>query len=161
MLISRLNVLLFCCCSVCCFCCWKLNRVLLCRSVVLINCGALPFEHRTQMSASMPYSASITTILIVRGHILNLRQLTSAEIVLHFAFGIAKRNVLWWWPSVCVSVPGCMHYPDVTLENGSGCPLVVHYWQNCNWCTGFVAMATYMLNAKCQRGRQYSLCGWF
>ena len=29
----------------------------------------------------------------------------------------------------------------------------------CNRCTGFVAMATYVPNAKCQRGRMYTLYG--
>jgi len=33
--------------------------------------------------------------------------------------------------SACLSAAACPHYctdPDVTLESGRGCPLVVHYW---------------------------------
>jgi len=33
--------------------------------------------------------------------------------------------------SVCLSAAACPHYctdPDVTWRNGTGCPLVVHYW---------------------------------
>jgi len=64
-------------------------------------------------------------------------------LLLHLALGIGKQNVLWWRPSVCVCICLCVtvcvclsltafpHYcmdPDVTLESGSRCPLVVHCW---------------------------------
>ena len=45
-----------------------------------------------------------------------------------------RRNAYWSRPSVCLSVSLSLaafpHYctdPDVNWENGSGCPLVVHY----------------------------------
>jgi len=31
---------------------------------------------------------------------------------------------------------------DVSWESGRGCPLVVHYWVDCNRWTGFIAMTT-------------------
>ena len=40
-------------------------------------------------------------------------------------------------------------------------PYLCTFGQTCNRCTGFVAMATYAPSAKCQRGRLYSLYGWF
>jgi len=55
---------------------------------------------------------------------------------LHFAWDVdgAKCIVV---THVCVSVwmsaAACPHYctdPDVTLGNGMGCPLVVHYWED-------------------------------
>ena len=49
--------------------------------------------------------------------------------LLHFAFGVAKRNVYWSCPSVCLcvclSLAACLHYcayPDVTWGNGMGVP---------------------------------------
>jgi len=33
--------------------------------------------------------------------------------------------------------------------------------QICNWCMGLFAAATYVPNAKYQRGHLYSPCGWF
>ena len=45
--------------------------------------------------------------------------------------------------------------------NGRECPQFCTVWRICSRCTGFVVMATYAPNAKCQRGRIYSLRGWF
>ena len=66
---------------------------------------------------------------------------------------------------VCLSVtrrmPTLLHLPDVTWGNGRECPYLCIIKRICNRCTGFVAMATYAPNAKCQRGQWCSLCGWF
>jgi len=48
---------------------------------------------------------------------------------------------------VCLSLTACPHYctdPDVTWGNGTGFPLVVHYWMDYQsvHCTGFVAVTT-------------------
>jgi len=46
---------------------------------------------------------------------------------------------------VCLSLAAFPRYcmdPDVTWGNGMGGPVVVHYWADSNWCTGFVAMTT-------------------
>jgi len=49
----------------------------------------------------------------------------------------ASNNVEWSRASVCLSVclsaAACLHYftdPDVTWRNGTGCPVVVHYWSD-------------------------------
>ena len=55
---------------------------------------------------------------------------------------------------LCVSVPRCMP----TLLHVHGCNLG-NNWGICNRCMGFVAMATYAPNAKCQRVPLYSLYG--
>ena len=64
---------------------------------------------------------------------------------------------------VCLSLATFPHYcteQDVTWENSWWCPLVVHHGRICNRYTGFVAVATYVPNVKCQRGHQYSLYHW-
>jgi len=48
--------------------------------------------------------------------------------------------------SVCLSLAAshitARTYLDVSWGNCRGCPLVVHRWQICNRCTGFVAITT-------------------
>ena len=66
--------------------------------------------------------------------------------------------------SVSVCVCPALHFLryftdlDVTLGNGKGCPLVVHFGQICNRCTGFVAMATYTYVYKTIRYRFDTVC---
>ena len=69
-------------------------------------------------------------------------------------------------PSVCLCVclsfaafPHCCTAADVTLANGRGCPLVVHRWADLQSVHGFRCYI-YAPDAKYQRGRMYSLCGW-
>ena len=85
----------------------------------------LSFSHLIQ--CHMPYNSCLS---FAHYWLYALRIL----LLLHFVLGIPELNVLWWWPSVCLSV--CLsltafpHYcmdPDVTLGNGRACPLVVHY----------------------------------
>ena len=57
----------------------------------------------------------------------------SFTFLLHFTIGMAKQDVYWQWPFVCLSCAAFLHYymdPDVTLRNGRGFPIVVHYWAN-------------------------------
>ena len=64
---------------------------------------------------------------------------------------------------VCLSLAAFPHDctdPDVKLGNGSGCPLVVHYWADLQSVQGFsyydnIALK---LNAKCQRVLVLALC---
>ena len=94
-------------------------------------------------------------------------------LLLHFAVGVAKRNVYWPRPSVCTCLcvtgslcvcPIFLHYctvPDVTLDNGiGGAPRCAVYWADLKSAQGFVAMTTHATNAKCQRGCLYLLYGW-
>ena len=61
----------------------------------------------------------------------------------------ARQNVCWSPQSVCLlsvclsltAFPQYCMQLDVSLENGSGCPLVIG--RICNRCLGFVAVATY------------------
>jgi len=65
-------------------------------------------------------------------------------LILHFAWvvddakcGHARLRVC---VCVCVSAATCPHYctdPDVTSGNGTGCPLVVHYWADLQSVHGF------------------------
>ena len=52
--------------------------------------------------------------------------------LLHFALGIAKRNVLWACVCVCVSVSHrsrtLLHAHGCNFGNNRECPVVVHYW---------------------------------
>ena len=53
--------------------------------------------------------------------------------------------------SVCLSLTAFLHYcthPDVTLGNGRDALLLCGIGRICNWCTGFVAMATYEPDVK-------------
>ena len=82
---------------------------------------------------------------------------------LHFALGIAKRYYVHHaclFVCVCLSapcrIPTLLHGPGSNFGEWQECPLIVHC---CSWCTGFIAMATYVPNVKCQRGWMYSLCG--
>ena len=66
--------------------------------------------------------------------------------------------------SVCVSVglslaafPYCAD-PDVTWRNGTGCPLVVHYWADLQSVNGFRCCDNTAPNAKCQRVLALALC---
>ena len=63
---------------------------------------------------------------------------------------------------VCLSVPRriptLLHGPDVTWENGSGCPLVVHYWADLQSLHGFRCYDNIAPNAKCQRVLVLALC---
>ena len=86
--------------------------------------------------------------------------------LLHFALGIAKRNVYWSHPSVCVSVcvwlslAACLHYcmyPDVTLGNGRWCPIVVHCWTDLQSVHGFHCYGN--ICTKCEMS--VFLYGWF
>jgi len=84
--------------------------------------------------------------------------LTSKPMLLHFTWGIPEAKcilVTRVCVSVCLSLAAFPHYctdPDVTWGNGRECPLVVHYGQTCNRCTGFVAMTTSL------RARNISEC---
>jgi len=68
--------------------------------------------------------------------------------LLDFAWGVAEVKCILVTAvcvSICLSLTAFPHYcmdPDVTWENGRGCPLVVHYWVICSRCMGFVAMTT-------------------
>jgi len=62
---------------------------------------------------------------------------------------------------VCLSLAAFPHYctdPDVTLGNGSGCPLVVHYWADLQSVHGFRCYDNVAPNAKCQRVPVLDLC---
>ena len=62
---------------------------------------------------------------------------------------------------MCLSLAACPHYcthPDVTLRNGKGCPLVVHYWADLQSVHGFRCNDNIALNAKCQRVLVLALC---
>ena len=67
--------------------------------------------------------------------------------------------------SVSLSAAPCVHYctdPDVTWENGRGCPLVVQYWADLLSVHVFCCYDN-SPNAKCQRVSDclYSLYVWF
>ena len=60
----------------------------------------------------------------------------------------------------CLSLAAFPHYctdPDLTLENGRGCPQSSTIEWICNWCMGFVAMTT-QRERKMSAGALYSLC---
>jgi len=67
------------------------------------------------------------------------------NILFTFCIRHSKRNVYWLRPSVCVCLPlhACVHYytyPDVTMRNGRGCPLLVQYLKYLAiGCTRFMA----------------------
>jgi len=48
--------------------------------------------------------------------------------------------------------------PDVTWGNGSGCPLVVHYWADLQSVHGFRCYDNIVLNSKCQRVLVLAMC---
>jgi len=62
---------------------------------------------------------------------------------------------------VCVSVarriPTLLQGPGCKLENGRGCPLVVHYWVDLQLVNGFHCYNR-APNAKCQRVPVLALC---
>jgi len=47
---------------------------------------------------------------------------------------------------------------DVTWGNGSGCPLVVHYWADLQSVHGFRCYDNIVPNAKCQRVLVLAVC---
>ena len=56
--------------------------------------------------------------------------------------------------SVCLSLaafPHCCMDPDITFGNGSGCPLIVHYWVDLQSVHGFRCYDNIAPNTKCQR----------
>jgi len=63
---------------------------------------------------------------------------------------------------VCVSlpcrIPTLCTDPDVTWENGRGCPLVVHYWADLQLVHGFRCYDDIVPNAKCHRVLVIALC---
>jgi len=64
--------------------------------------------------------------------------------------------------SVCLSIATLPHYctnPDVSWENGRGCPLVVHYWADLQSVHGFRCYDHIAPNAKCQQVLVL-LCAW-
>jgi len=65
---------------------------------------------------------------------------------------------------VCLSVPHpistLLHRPDVTWENGTGCPLVVHYWADLQSVHGFCCYDNIAPNVKCDECL-YLLYAWF
>jgi len=82
--------------------------------------------------------------------------------------------------SLCVCLQphshAILHGPDVTWENGRGCPLVMHYWADLQSVHGFCcydnivpcllavgAHDSIVANAKCQRVHAYTRCmpGYF
>jgi len=75
-----------------------------------------------------------------------------------------RRNVYWLRPSAYVSVwslAAFPHYctdPDVSWENGRGCPLVVYYWADLQSVHGFRCYDNIAPNAKCQRVPARPLC---
>jgi len=63
--------------------------------------------------------------------------------------------------SVCVSFATFSHYytdPDVSWGNGTGCPLVVHYWTDLLLVHGFRCCDSIAPNAKCQQVLVLTLC---
>jgi len=63
--------------------------------------------------------------------------------------------------SVCLSLAAFQHYctdPDVTLENGRQCPLVVHYWADLQSVHGFRCYDNIAPNAKFSECSVLALC---
>jgi len=85
--------------------------------------------------------------------------------LLHLAWDVAEAKCILAtavcvsvYLSVCRRIPTLLHYPDVTLENGRGCPLVVHYWADLQSVHGFRCYDNIAPNAKCQRVLVLALC---
>ena len=56
--------------------------------------------------------------------------------------------------SVCLYLAAFSHYctdPDVSWENGTGCPVVVRHWADLQSVHGFRCYENIAPNAKCQR----------
>ena len=63
--------------------------------------------------------------------------------------------------SVCLSLAAFPRYctaPDVTWGNGTGCPVVLHYWADLQSVHGFRCYDNIAPNAKCQRVLVLTLC---
>jgi len=63
--------------------------------------------------------------------------------------------------SVCMSLAAFPHYrtvQNVTWGNGSGCPLVVHYWVDLRLVHRFCCCDNIVPNVKCQRVLVLALC---
>jgi len=80
---------------------------------------------------------------------------------LHFARGITSAKCILVTAvcvSVCLSVPDYCTDLDVTLENGRGCPVVVHCWAALQSVHGFCCYENIAQNAKCQVVLVLALC---
>jgi len=86
---------------------------------------------------------------------------------LHFAWGVTDAKCILV-TAVCVSlcvclsaprrIPILLHGSRCNFENGSGCPLVVHYWADLQSVHGFRCYDNIAPNAKCQRILVLTLC---
>jgi len=63
--------------------------------------------------------------------------------------------------SVARCIPTLLHGRGCNLGNGTGCPLVVHYWTDLQSTPGFRCCDDIAPNAKCQRVLLCSLYAWF
>jgi len=115
------------------------------------------------MSFGLGLDALVLALALVIALALAVLALLASVIAysLHFALGIAEAKCILATAvcvslclSVCLSFAAFPHYctdPDVSWGNGSGYPLVVHYWADLQSLHGFRCYDNISPNTKCQR----------
>jgi len=90
--------------------------------------------------------------------------LISYACLLHFVWAVAEAKcvvVTAVYVCVCLSLAAFQHYctdPDVSWQNGRGCPVVLQYWVDLQSVHGFCCYGNIAPNAECQLVLVFAVC---